>query len=127
MAVNIGNAFRDHLLDRLDATFPPGTTLKFYTGSRPALTTDAASGTLLVTLTAPASNWAAASGNSKAKSGTWSGTAVASGNAGWARLESSSRVVDFTVGTSGADINMAAGVNIVSGKNVTLNTLVASV
>lgn len=129
MAVNIGNAFRDALLDGgVNGAFPAGSFLRLYTGSRPALTTDAASGTLLAEITLPATPWAASSGNSKSKNGTWEdASANASGTAGWARLLNAAGtvVVDFTVTVTagGGDITMAS-TTVTVAKKVTINTLV---
>ena len=129
MAVNIGNAFRDALLDGgINGAFPAGSFLRIYTGSRPALTTDAATGTLLSEITTPATPWAAASGNSKSKNGAWEDAAAnASGTAGWARLLNAADTVrvDFTITATGlgGDITMAS-TTVTVAKKVTINTLV---
>lgn len=124
MALNIGVAFKNSILDQLDTTFPAGSTLKVYTGSRPTNTTDAATGTLLYTVTLPATPWAAASGGSKSKNGTWSATSVAAGASGWARLANAADNirVDFTVGTSGADI-IVNTVTVLNAKTQTITAI----
>lgn len=130
MAANIGDALRAGLLDRLDTTFPSGGTWKFYTGSRPAATTDAASGTLLVTITLPSSPWAAASGNSKAKQNAWEAVIGTSGTIGWARLANSGDTirVDFTVTATGGggDLTLPSLV-AVAGKKLTISSMTVSV
>jgi hypothetical protein len=93
--------------------------LKIYSGSQPTLADDAPSGTLLVTISDAGTgaglewNTVASGAITKKTAQTWSGTCVATGTAGWARLTSqndsggsstSDERVDFAVGTSGTEI-----------------------
>lgn len=100
--------------------------INIYTGSQPASANDAATGTLLVTITkggdgSTGLTWEPASGNgvaSKPSGDVWQGTAVASGTAGWFRCyaegddpSSSSATAarfDGAISTSGAQINMTS-------------------
>lgn len=97
-------------------------TMKIYTGAQPAVDV-AVTGTLLVTLTFGAAAFAAAtasgSGGSMSANAITSGTAVATGTAGYFALLSSTAVVIATgsVGTSAADLNMSS-LSISSGANV---------
>lgn len=81
--------------------------LRIYSGSAPASADAAATGTLLVKIALPSDWMASASGGTKSKSGTWSGTAIASGTAGYFRITENDGTfssVQGTVGTSGADL-----------------------
>lgn len=60
--------------------------VRFYTGAKPANCGAAASGTKLAEGNLPADAMSAASGASKAKSGTWQATGVAAGDIGYYRL-----------------------------------------
>ena len=102
--------------------FPAGSTMEIRTGSQPASANDAATGTVLATITLPANPWAAASGGSIAKQNTWSATAGATGTAGWARITGGSNVMDVSVGTSGADA-IIDNASIVNGGTVTVTSL----
>jgi len=86
MAVDLNILLANALLDRYDTEFPAGSRLQIRTGAPPGAE-NAAGGTLLVEITTPASPWAAASGGSKAKNGTWSGVGVAAGTAAHYRLK----------------------------------------
>lgn len=81
-------------------------TLQIRTGAQPASANDAASGTLLCTITLPADAFGAPTGGVIGKLGTWSGTAVADGTAGYARFISSAsdRRMDVSVGEAAADM-----------------------
>ena len=98
-----------------------GTTLSIYTGSQPADADSSATGTLLATLNLPNPCFSAASSGAISKTGTWSGTASASGTAGWFRIENGSYRIDGTIGTSGQDMNLSS-TSIISGGTVTINT-----
>ncbi|WP_218254148.1 hypothetical protein, partial [Candidatus Magnetobacterium casense] len=110
--------------------------IKIYTGSQPTTANDAPTGTLLCTVysdgtTAGLSFGEASSGVlSKTVGETWSGTAVATGTAGWFRLVAPSDTgvsstteerLDGAVATSGAQLNMSS-TSIVSGAVQTIST-----
>ncbi|MBP7625196.1 MAG: hypothetical protein KA763_14625 [Xanthomonadales bacterium] len=73
---------RNALISAFIAAIGPAPTLKIRTGSMPAGTSAARTGTILVSMTLP-STWQAAPSNGVSNlSGTWSGTASAAGDAG---------------------------------------------
>ncbi|MBF0345272.1 MAG: hypothetical protein HQL06_13715 [Nitrospirae bacterium] len=124
-----------HAAESLQEVFYKGF-IKIYTGSQPTSSNDAPSGMLLCTIysdgTAAGLSFGEASGGVMAKtiSETWSGTAVATGTAGWFRLVapgdsgSSSQTderLDGSVATSGAQLNMSS-TSIVSGAVQTIST-----
>ena len=125
MAVDFNNLLLNAMLNVLDTELPASSEIKFYTGAQPGAEA-AATGTLLGTLITPATPWGAAASASKAKSGTWSFTAVASGTCGWARLKNAAdtRRIDFTVtGTGGGgDITLDNAV-LATSQVVTLTSL----
>lgn len=86
MSLDLNNTVANALLDRYDTEYPASSILEIRTGS-PAGAENAAGGSLLVSITLPATPWAAASAGSKAKSGTWSAAAGAAGTAGHFRLK----------------------------------------
>ena len=79
-------AVRNARLDADETTIGTAPLLRLYTGSAPANCAAAATGTLLCEMTLPTDYMAAASGGSKALSGTWSDTGVAAGDAGYWRV-----------------------------------------
>ena len=84
--------------------------MQIYTGAQPA-TPDTAitSQTLLATLTLSATAFGASSAGTKTANAITSGTAVATGTATWFRAfksDDSTAVIDGSVGTSVADLNL---------------------
>jgi len=123
MAERLNDAARNRQVDSIGDDFN-NATLKIYTGTQPSAG-GGATGTLLVTITLPADAMAASSGGTAAKSGTWSGTAGATGTAGWFRIESSagSRFYDGEVtGTGGGGEIELTSTSIVSGQTVTITS-----
>lgn len=127
MAERLNDAARNRQADSIGDDFN-NATLKIYTGTQPAAGA-AATGTLLVTITLPADAMAAASAGVAAKSGTWSGVAVATGSAGWFRIESSagSRWYDgaITATGGGGEIELTT-TSIVSSETVTINSFLVT-
>jgi hypothetical protein len=73
-------------LDAIETTIGTSAKLDIYSGPPPATCATAASGTKLASLTLP-SDWIAnASTGTKVQAGTWSGTAIANGYAGYGRI-----------------------------------------
>lgn len=119
------NAATDAVVDRIDAGAAAGT-LKIYTGAQPADADDAASGTLLVTITLGDPAYGASASGTAALSGTPSGTAVATGTAGWFRVADSdgNTVFDGSVtGTGGGGDIELDNTSIASGQTVTITAL----
>lgn len=105
----------------LQSTIGSSGTLSIYTGTQPALTTTAASGTLLVTITLPSSFLSSTAGVATLL-GTWSANASGSGTAGYFRIVDGSSVcgIQGTCGlTSGFDLNLN-NTSITSGQTVSV-------
>ncbi len=105
MAYRKNTNYRNSIANHKAGLFANGT-VQIRTGTQPASANDAASGTLLCTITLPASPFTAASGGVISKNGTWLGLASGTGTAGYARFISSSGliVMDMSVAESGADL-----------------------
>ena len=87
MALQYSVAVRNAQLDAVESTTGTAALLRIYSGAAPANCAAAASGTLLAEMTLPSDWMAAASGGSKALSGTWQdASANATGTAGHFRL-----------------------------------------
>lgn len=90
MALQLSDAVRNARLDAIEASIGTGAVLKIRTGAPPANCAAADSGTVLATLTLPSDWMDAASGGSKALSGSWSdASADATGTAAHFRLYAS--------------------------------------
>ncbi len=90
MAIQFSAAVANALLDQIETTIGASAILKIRSGAAPANCAAADSGTVLATLNLPADWMAAASGGSKAKSGTWEETSAdAAGVAAHYRLYAS--------------------------------------
>jgi hypothetical protein len=103
LATATRNACCDSVVDLLDAGSGAGT-IKIYSGSQPASANDAPTGTLLCTITLADPAFGAASTGVATLAGTpLSGTGVAAGTAGWARLADSAgaTVMDGSVTATG--------------------------
>lgn len=104
-------------------TFPVANaaTLYVYTGTQPALATDAATGTLLVSIPLAIGFLTSAGGVAALNTGSASsGTAGATGTPGWARLKNTAdNRIDGSVGMTGADFTINAA-TITSGATITL-------
>lgn len=101
--------------------------LRIYSGSPPAATTTAATGTLLAEMTLPSDWMAAAASRSKAKSGTWQETSAnAAGTAGYFRILESTGTTTAIQGTvtatgGGGDMTLDNAV-LALAQVVTVNT-----
>lgn len=100
MAIKMSIAARNALLDAIETAIGASAVLKIRSGAPPTNITDADSGTVLATLNLPSDWWAAASGGTKAKSGTWQdASADASGTAGHFRIYASDGTTQHIQGT----------------------------
>lgn len=82
MAIQLSVGARNRRLDAIETEMGASAVLRIRTGAQPANCAAARTGTVLATLTLPVDPMAAASGGSKAMSGTWQDlTADASGTA----------------------------------------------
>ena len=122
MAIDLKHTTANDLLDRYDTVFPAGSLLEIRTGAAPG-PENAATGTLLVSITLPATPWSAASNGSKAKNGTWSGTAVATGTAAHYRLKNAGDThrEEGTVGLGSGDLSLD-NTSIATDQTVTIST-----
>jgi hypothetical protein len=127
MAEKIGVATQNRQADSLGSTFYGGGNLKIYSGSQPSTADTSPTGTLLVTITLPATPFAAASSGVIAKSGTWSGVAGAGSptNAGWFRIQTSGNThpLDGAITATGGGGELELdNIAITSGQTVTINS-----
>ena len=125
LATAANNAACDAVVDLIDAGAGSGT-IQIRSGTQPASANDAATGTLLATLTYSATAYgAAAAGVATANSITDDTTADATGTASWARhLDSDSNTVfdcDVTATGGGGTIELNT-VSIVAGATVSLTS-----
>ncbi len=138
MALYLSTGVRQALLGTQD--FQTEFALSFiniYTGTQPSSADEAATGTLLCTFYSDGTSTGISFGApvagaiSKAGGETWSGTAAASGTAGWFRLyeatddpalsSSTNSRIDGNIATSGANMNMS-NTYIASGAIQTIST-----
>lgn len=112
MAVQLSAAVRNARLDAIETAIGASAVLMIRTGAAPANVAAADSGTVLATLSLPSDWMAAASGGSKAMSGTWEDTAAdAAGTAAHFRLYASDGTTAHMQGTvtatgSGGDMTL---------------------
>lgn len=126
MTIVFNTTLANAQLDDFAADFPAGSILEIRTGA-PAGPDNAAGGSLLASITLPASPWAAAASKQVAKQGTWSNTAGGTGVAGHYRLKNSGdtkRVEGTVTATGGGGDATIDNVNIANGQTVTVVTFV---
>jgi hypothetical protein len=100
MAFQLSTSVRNAALDQLEATIGTSAILRIRTGAPPANCGTADSGTILAEMTLPSDWMAAASGGSKAKTGTWEDlSANNSGTAGHFRIYDSGGATCHMQGT----------------------------
>lgn len=126
MSLQYSGAVRDAQLDAVETVVGTGPKLQIRSGAVPANCAAADAGTLLCEITLPSDWMAAASGGSKAKSGTWTGTGAAAGNAGHFRVKNTAGSTTHAQGTvtatgGGGDMTMD-NINIASAQAVTVNS-----
>lgn len=125
--MNVKNLTYAAVLDALVALFPSGAILEIYAGSQPADADTAISGqTLLASIAVPATPWAAASGPSVSKNGTWQDSSANGGTATaptFARLKNAADThrIDFTMGVGSGELQ--ADGSITTGQVVTVSSL----
>lgn len=116
------DTMRNRLADSFADDFDGGT-LEIYSGAAPADPNDPPTGTLLVTINLPTPAFGAAAAGAISKAGVWSAVAVASANAGYARLKNAAgtRWIDISVGSGSGELDLDT-IAIVAGNNVLINT-----
>ena len=124
MAEKLNTAMRNRQADSMASDFNGGK-LRVYTGSQPASGDDAPTGTLLGEITLPSPAFSAAASGAAAKTGTWSGTAIATGTAGWFRMLNSaltrSKDGAVTATGGGGEIELVS-TSITNGQPIEVNT-----
>ena len=126
MAIQYSAAVRNAQLDALETAIGTSAVLKIRTGTAPANVGTADSGTVLASMTLPSDWLAAASGGSKAKSGTWQDAADATGTAAHFRIYASDGTTAHIQGTvtatgGGGDLTLD-NTSIASGQSVTISS-----
>ena len=127
MAIQYSAAVRNAQLDALETAIGTSAVLKIRTGTAPANVGTADSGTVLASMTLPSDWLAAASGGSKAKSGTWQdASADATGTAAHFRIYASDGTTAHIQGTvtatgGGGDLTLD-NTSIASGQSVTISS-----
>jgi hypothetical protein len=127
MTVQLSTAVRNGRLDAIETVIGTSAVLKIRSGAQPADCATADSGTVLATINLPSDWAAAASGGSKAKSGTWQDlTADAAGTAGHYRLYASDGTTcheqgSITATGGGGDLTLD-NTSIAAGQTVTITT-----
>lgn len=125
MAIQFSAAVRNARLDAIETAISTSAVLKIRTGTAPANVATADSGTVLATVTLPSDWMAAASGGSKAKSGTWQdSSADATGTAAHFRVYASDGTTAHIQGTvtltgGGGDMTVD-NTSFASGQNFTV-------
>lgn len=98
MALQYSVTLRDTQLDQIEVVTGVSAKFRMYSGAPPASCAAAPTGTLLIEMALPSDWMAAASGGSKAKTGTWSG--VGTVGAGTGTAAGHFRIVDSTGATA---------------------------
>ena len=125
MAIQLSTAVRNARLDQIETTIAASAILRIRSGSAPANCAAADAGTVLATFTLPSDWMAAASGGSKAKSGTWEDTSAdATGTAGHFRVYASDGTTCGIQGTvtatgGGGDMEITT-TSVTAGQAVTI-------
>lgn len=101
MAIQYGTTLRNNRLDQVESTAGTSALLRIYSGTKPTNPGTALSGNTLLAECALPSDWmAAASGGTKAKSGTWQdASADATGTASFFRIYDSGGTTCHVQGT----------------------------
>ena len=126
MTVQQSDTVRNARLDALETAVGASPYLDLRTGAQPSDCAQADAGTELVHMALPSDWLAAASGGSKAKSGTWSGTGIAAGSVGHYRLKNNADSVCHEQGSvtatgGGGDLELD-NISIAVSQTVTINT-----
>lgn len=127
MAVQLSTAVRNARLDAIETQVGTSAILKIRTGAQPANCGTADSGTVLATLSLPSDYMAAASGGTKALTGTWEdASADNAGTAGHWRLYASDGTTCGAQGTcsgtgGGGDLELN-NTSIAAGQQVTITS-----
>ena len=126
MALKFSTGVRNAELDSIETTIGTTPRLTIYTGGSPANTTDAPSGLLIFNYFLPADWMNAATSGTKTKLGTWSGSAVDTGVAGYFRIvdisASTTHIQGSVSGSAGGGNMVLDNPNMVIDQVVTIST-----
>lgn len=126
MALQLSTSVRNAMLDAIETTIGVTPYLDLRTGAQPADCSQADSGTELEHMALPSDWLAAASGGTKAKAGTWTGTGDAAGTAGHFRIKDSAdtncHMQGSVTATSGGGQMELDNTVIAVGQTITINT-----
>ena len=119
MAITVTSAASSSMATALASAIGAASTIKIYSGTKPATPETGASGTLLVTI--PISGSFTATANVITSADPAAAAPAASGTAGYFRLATSggTAILDGTVGTAGTDMILGS-TTITTGVNVDL-------
>lgn len=126
MAVQLSIAVRNARLDQVEVVAGTAPFLDIRTGAQPADCAQADSGTELEHMTLPSDWMAAASGGTKAKLGTWTGTTDNGGTAAHFRIKDTGDTTCHMQGTitatsGGGDMELD-NITIVAAQTITITT-----
>lgn len=99
MSIQLSASTRNARLNAIVTTIGASPLLRMYTGSMPANTGAAATGTKCIEMTLPSTWMNGASGGSITMAGTWSVGAIASGTLGYYRIYDNADTACFEQGT----------------------------
>lgn len=126
MALQFSVAVRTDRLDSIETSIGSAAKLQIWTGGMPGNCAQAPTGTKLVEMNLPSDWLAAASNGVKQKSGTWSGTGLAAGIAGYFRIVNSAGTtchIQGTITQSGGSGDMTLdNTNIAVNQSVVVST-----
>lgn len=124
MAIQYSVSVRNAKLDAIETSISTAPLMALFSGSIPANTTTANSGTIIAQMTLP-TNWLAdANDGVISKSGTWQDTSADnSGTIGYFRIYSANGLCQMqgNCANSGADMNFDNNV-VTAGQQITINT-----
>lgn len=131
MAIQLGTTYRNAAADQFETSVGTAPKLQIRSGAQPATCATADSGTMLCELTLPSDWLAAASAGAKALSGTWQGTAAATGTGAHFRIKDSAGTVCHMQGSvtatgGGGDMTLD-NTSIASAQTVTITSFTLTV
>lgn len=126
MTVQLSTAVRNARLDQIETTIGVTPFLDIRSGAQPADCSLADAGTELEHMALPSDWMNAASGGTKTKAGTWSGTADSDGTAGHFRIKDSTdttcHMQGSVSGTGGGGDMELNNTSISTGQTITVDT-----
>jgi hypothetical protein len=124
MTHRYSTAVNNGRLDAIETVIGGTALMRMFIGAAPANCAAANSGGTIFEMPLPADWMAAAGSGAKAKNGTWSGTAIASGTVGHYRIYDQPGTtchIQGDVSTSGAELNLDNNI-VNTGQIVTIST-----